>query len=105
MRITRNRKKCLLFLSQDGYIKKVLERSNLADAKPLSVPLPPHTKLSKNDCPKDDAIAHAMKGIPYASTCGSLMCMPWLLHDQTLPMQWELLAGLCLILANHIGRE
>ncbi|MCO5577029.1 hypothetical protein L7F22_030851 [Adiantum nelumboides] len=73
MRITRNRKKRLLFLSQGKYIKKVLERFNMADAKPLGVPLPPHTKLSKYDCPKDDATVHAMKSITYASACGSMM--------------------------------
>ncbi|MCO5571667.1 hypothetical protein L7F22_025414 [Adiantum nelumboides] len=73
MRITRSRKKHLMFLSQNNYIKKVLERFNMIDAKPLGVPLPPHTKLSKYDCPKDDSTIHAMKSIPYASTCGSLM--------------------------------
>ncbi|MCO5556292.1 hypothetical protein L7F22_009838 [Adiantum nelumboides] len=45
----------------------------MADVKPLRVPLPPYTKLSKVDCPKDEVALKAMKGIPYASTCGSLM--------------------------------
>ena len=73
MRIKRDRKLKLLFLSQEKYIAKVLDRFNMADAKPLGVPLPPHTKLSKADCPKDEMALKAMKGIPYASACGSLM--------------------------------
>lgn len=73
MRIKRDRKLKLLFLSQEKYIAKVLDRFNMADAKPLGVPLPPHTKLSKADCPQDELALEAMKGIPYASACGSLM--------------------------------
>ena len=73
MRIKRDRKLKLLFLSQEKYIAKVLDRFNMADAKPLGVPLPPYTKLSKADFPKDDVAVKAMKGIPYASACGSLM--------------------------------
>ena len=88
----------LLFLSQDKYISKVLDRFNMADAKPLGVPLPPHTKLSKHDCPKDVAVVHAMKSIPYASACGSLMYA----MVATRP---DIAYGLCLTLANHIGRQ
>ncbi len=73
MRIKRDRKLKMLFLSQEKYIAKVLDRFNMAGAKSLGVPLPPHTKLSKADCPKDDVAVNAMKGIPYASACGSLM--------------------------------
>ncbi|MCO5606650.1 hypothetical protein L7F22_060838 [Adiantum nelumboides] len=63
MRIKRDRKKRLLFLSQDKYIQKVLERFHMADAKLFGVPLPPHTKLSMLDCPKDDAAKQIMKGV------------------------------------------
>ena len=73
MRIKRDRKLKLMFLSQEKYIAKVLDRFNMTDAQPLGVPLPPYTKLSKADCPKDEMALKAMKGIPYASTCGSLM--------------------------------
>ena len=73
MRVTRDRKQRRLYLSQEKYIQKVLDRFSMANAKSLGVPLPPHTKLSKLDCPKDDAAVHAMKGVPYASACGSLM--------------------------------
>ena len=40
------------------------------DATPLGVPLQPHVKLPKGDCPKDDDATNYMKNIPYASVCG-----------------------------------
>ncbi|KAH7420656.1 hypothetical protein KP509_13G016000 [Ceratopteris richardii] len=57
----------------EKYIEKVPDRFNVADAKPLGVPLKPHVKLSKDDCPKDDDVANYMKSLVYASACGSLM--------------------------------
>ena len=63
----------MLFLSQEKYIEKVLNRFNMAEAKSFGVPLPSYLKLSKADCPKDEMEVNAMKGIPYASACGSLM--------------------------------
>ena len=43
------------------------------DAKSLRVPLPPHVKLSKADCPNDKMTGEDMRDFPYASACGSLM--------------------------------
>ena len=43
------------------------------DAKPLEVPLPPHVKLSKADCPNDEMTGDDMRDFPYASACESLM--------------------------------
>ena len=73
MRIRRLRDQHTLYLSQEKYIEKVLDRFNMADAKPLGVPLQPCTKLSKADSPQDVQATNYMKGIPYASACGSLM--------------------------------
>ena len=73
MRIRRQRDQHTLYLSQEKYIEKVLDRFNMADAKPLGVPLQPCTKLSKADCPQDVQTANDMKNVPYASVCGSLM--------------------------------
>jgi hypothetical protein len=42
--IIRNRKSSMLYLSQRGYIEKVLCRFNMQDAKPVSTPLAPHFK-------------------------------------------------------------
>ncbi|KAH9304884.1 hypothetical protein KI387_009288, partial [Taxus chinensis] len=47
MRISRDRKERKLTLSQEEYIKKVLERFNMQDAKPVGTPLVGHFKLSK----------------------------------------------------------
>ena len=104
MCIHRDRKKQLVFLSQERYIRKVLERYNLADAKPLGVPLLPHSKLSKLDCPKDDAAADFMKGVPYASTCGSLMYAMVATH-RDIAYVVGVIVDLCQIVANHIGRQ
>ena len=54
MRIRRQRDQHTLYLSQEKYIEKVLDRFNMAKSKPLGVPLQPYMKLSKEDCPKDD---------------------------------------------------
>ena len=47
MRITRDRKERKLNLSQEEYIKKVLDRFNMQDAKPVGTPLAGHFKLLK----------------------------------------------------------
>ncbi|MCO5554677.1 hypothetical protein L7F22_008210 [Adiantum nelumboides] len=39
VRIRRQRDQRILYLSQEKYIEKVLDRFNMADAKPLGVPL------------------------------------------------------------------
>ena len=43
----------------------------VVDVKPLGVPLQPHVRLSKDDCPKDDDASNYMKNVPDASACGS----------------------------------
>ena len=53
MRIKWDRHQYTLHLSQEKYIEKVLDRFNVAHAKPLGVPLQPHVRLSKDDCSKN----------------------------------------------------
>jgi len=73
MRITRDRKNHKLTLSQSEYIEKVLKRFNMQNAKPVSIPLASHFKLSKEVCPKtQEEMAHMSK-VPYALVIGSLM--------------------------------
>ena len=73
MRITRDRKNHKLTLSQSEYIEKVLKRFNMQNAKPTSIPLATHFKLSKEVCPKtQEEMAHMSK-VPYASAVRSLM--------------------------------
>lgn len=50
MKINRDRFRRMLWMPQEAYIKKVLERFNMHNAKTVHVPLPGHLKLSKTQC-------------------------------------------------------
>jgi hypothetical protein len=73
MEITRDRNSGLLFLSQQSYIKKVLQRFNMHDAKPVSTPIAPHFKLSATQCASTDEDVEYMSRVAYSSAVGSLM--------------------------------
>ena len=73
MKIVRDRSKRMLWMSQEDYLKKVLERFNMQNEKPVHVPLPGHLKLSKTQCPKKDQEKEKMSKVPYSSIVGSLM--------------------------------
>ena len=68
-----DRKNKRLWLSQEKYIKKVLDRFNMKDSKPVGTPLAAHFKLSTELCPSNDKEKEEMSIIPYASAVGSLM--------------------------------
>nr|KYP31853.1 Retrovirus-related Pol polyprotein from transposon TNT 1-94 [Cajanus cajan] len=72
MKIIRDRSKRMLWMSQEDYIKKVLERFNMHNAKSVHVPLPGHLKLSKKQCPVNEE-KEEMSKVPYSSAVGSLM--------------------------------
>ncbi|KAL5744728.1 hypothetical protein ACOSQ2_027844 [Xanthoceras sorbifolium] len=73
MRIKRDTKSETLLLSQAEYIKKVLSRFNMQDAKPVNTPLGVHFRLSKEQSPKTEEERTHMAKVPYASAIGSLM--------------------------------
>jgi hypothetical protein len=73
MEITRDRKSGLLFLSQHGYIQKVLHRFNMHDSKPVSTPIALHFKLSSSHSLSTDSEFEYMSKVPYSSVVGSLM--------------------------------
>lgn len=73
MKITRDRKNGKLWLSQERYIEKVLERFNMSKAKPVGTPLANHFKLSSKQSPASEKEKIEMKNVPYASAVGSLM--------------------------------
>nr|ABA97637.1 retrotransposon protein, putative, Ty1-copia subclass [Oryza sativa Japonica Group] len=73
MEITRDKNSGLLFLSQQSYIKKVLQCFNMHDAKPVSTPIAPHFKLSALQCANTDEDVEYMSRVPYSSAVGSLM--------------------------------
>nr|CAN62498.1 hypothetical protein VITISV_000081 [Vitis vinifera] len=73
MRIIRDKTNGTLKLSQSEYMKKVLSRFNMNEAKPVSTPLGSHFKLSKEQSPKTEEENDHMSKVSYASTIGSLM--------------------------------
>ncbi|KAL8126521.1 hypothetical protein AgCh_013699 [Apium graveolens] len=73
MKIVRDRTSRKLWLSQQGYIERVLKRFNMDDAKPVSIPLAGHFKLDKKMCPSTDKEKEDMEEVPYSSAVGSLM--------------------------------
>ena len=73
MRIIRDKDNGTLKLSQVEYVKKILSRFNMNEAKQVSTPLGSHFRLSKEQSPKTKEEMDHMSKVPYASTIGSLM--------------------------------
>ena len=61
-----------LFLSQEKYIKKVLERFDMHNSKSVLTPLGSQFKLSAAQLLKAERAQ--MDGIPYVQVVGSLVC-------------------------------
>ncbi|GMI95521.1 cysteine-rich RLK (RECEPTOR-like protein kinase) 8 [Hibiscus trionum] len=73
MEIHRDRGSRKPWLSQQGYVEKVLERFGMSKAKPVSTPLANHFKLSTEQCPKVDKEIKEMSKVLYASVVDCLM--------------------------------
>ena len=73
MKISRDRKNRKLWLSQESYIEKVLERFNMSKANAICSPLAGHLKLSSKQCPTSEKDMKEMSKVPYTSAIGSLM--------------------------------
>ncbi|KAG8472564.1 hypothetical protein CXB51_034519 [Gossypium anomalum] len=73
METFRDRKASKLYLSQKGYIEKVLCRFNMQSAKPISTPLAAHFRLSSALSPKLDDEIEYKSHVPYSSAMRSLM--------------------------------
>ena len=73
MKISHDRKKGKLWLSQESYIEEVLDKFNISKAKPVSFILVGHLKLSSKQSPTSEKEKDEMKKLPYASAVGSLM--------------------------------
>ena len=63
----------MLHLSQRGYIKKILKRFEMKEAKPMKLPLAGHFRLSKTTSPQTEVEAQEIERVPYTSGVGSLM--------------------------------
>src|SRR5579863_4742682 len=64
---------CTISLSQAAYIKSIIARFSLADAKPYSTPIVPSASYSKSDSPASVTDAARMHKVPYREAIGSLM--------------------------------
>ena len=73
MKIPCDRKTGKLWLSQEVYVKRVLKRFNMSNAKYVCSPLAGHFKLTSEHCPISEKEKQEMRGVPYASAVGSLM--------------------------------
>ena len=71
--ITHDKKNRRLWLSQESYVERILERFNMKEAKLVTMPLSGHFKLSKKSCPLTKEKKKKMTAIPYSSAVGSLM--------------------------------
>jgi len=73
MEITRDRSSGRLWVSQENYVLKILERFNMAEIRPVTTLLAGHFKLSSKQClqlPEED---EEMSRVPYAMAVRSLM--------------------------------
>ncbi|KAK8936149.1 hypothetical protein KSP39_PZI013475 [Platanthera zijinensis] len=73
MEIKRDRKRGMLWLSQTGYIKKVLEKFSMTESKAVSTPLGQQFRLSSQQCPNSEEECQKMLRVSYASAVGCLM--------------------------------
>ncbi|KAE8716632.1 hypothetical protein F3Y22_tig00110114pilonHSYRG00479 [Hibiscus syriacus] len=62
-----------LWLSQRGYVEKILERFAMSSTKPVSTLLENHFKLSSEQYPKTDKETEDMTKVPYSNVVGCLM--------------------------------
>jgi len=73
MEINRNRSEGALWLSQEGYLNKILETYNMSEPKPTMTPLGAHFKFQAATEQKLVRDEDFMKFVPYSSAVGSIM--------------------------------
>ncbi|KAL0288841.1 UNVERIFIED_CONTAM: Retrovirus-related Pol polyprotein from transposon TNT 1-94 [Sesamum angustifolium] len=73
VKIHRDRSKKLLSLSQETYIKRIIERFCMHNANPVDTPMDKCCVLNRELCPEIEEEKKRMAKIPYASAVGSLM--------------------------------
>lgn len=71
--IVRNRTDRTIFIHQEKYATKVLDRFSHLDAHPVGTPADPSVKLTEAMCPQTPEEKHEMKAIPYREAVGSFM--------------------------------
>ena len=73
MRIVKDKANGTLKLLQSEYVKKIISRFNMNEAKPVSTPLGSYFKLRKEWSSKTEEKRDHMSKVSYASVIGSLM--------------------------------
>jgi hypothetical protein len=73
VKIERDRSKKMLVLSQEHYIRKVLEKFRMQDCKSIDTPIAKSEGLSLRMCPKTSDEKAQMEKVFYSSAVGSLM--------------------------------
>jgi hypothetical protein len=73
IKITQDRVKRKLWLSEDKYLEKVLGRFDMGKYKPITTSLVGHFRLSNDSWPKSDMKKEEMKKVLHAPIMGSLM--------------------------------
>ena len=73
VKILRDCSKCLLGLSQEMYIKKMLQRYHMHDCKPMDTPIERNLSLNLDICPKSIEEKEKMSKVPYSSAIQSMM--------------------------------
>ncbi|KAK2970080.1 hypothetical protein RJ640_006553 [Escallonia rubra] len=76
VKIVRDRSKRLLSLSQEAYIKKVIERFRMHNSKPIDTPMDKACTLTTDQCPKNDEERNRMSKVPYAAAVGNFVKDP-----------------------------
>ena len=71
--IVRGRPKKLLGLSQETYIKKILERFRMENSKPIDTLVEKGSALCLDECPKTNEEKKRMSTVPYVEAIGNLM--------------------------------
>ena len=73
VKILWDRSRWTLGLSQETYLRNILERFKIDKAKPMDTPIMKNHRLSLNDCPKIPADKAKMANMLYVSAIRSLM--------------------------------
>ena len=73
MKISRDKKNRKLWLSQENYIEKVLEKFNMSKANAVCSPLAGHLKLNSKQCPISEKDMKETSEVCYTSDVGSLI--------------------------------
>ena len=75
VKIFKDRSRKLMAMSQESYIKKIIERFNVANCKHKDTPIAKGQSLSLDMCPKTPQEKERMTRVPFANAIESLRCV------------------------------